>query len=130
MYYSSNIVGVDELIGKTLVKINPSNPTKGDDQIEFHCEDGTVYVMEHFQDCCEGVEIEDVNGDWTDLIGYPILEATESSNSDDPPSGDYYIESFTWTFYRFATVRGYVNLRWLGQSNGYYSEEVSFYKRS
>ena len=87
------------------------------------------YVFFHHQDCCESVYIESVVGDINDLVNTPILIAEESSG--DTPADhvfEYEPESYTWTFYKFATRKGYVDLRWLGQSNGWYSEGVSFVK--
>lgn len=84
--------------------------------------------MFHDQDCCEHVSIEDVQGDVEDLIGSPILLAEKVTNSETYPDGvpkSDYTESFTWTFYKLATIKGSVTIRWLGESNGYYSEDVT-----
>ncbi len=56
----------------------------------------------------------------------PLVVAEDVSSDDFPaPPGDY-VESYTWTFYRLATAKGFVVIRWLGESNGYYSESVDF----
>jgi hypothetical protein len=96
-----------------------------EDKICFTCADGTKYVMYHDQECGESVVIDDISGDWDDLIGNPLLiaeAASKSSTDDEKECGD----SQTWTFYRLATIGGYVDIRWLGESNGYYSESVTF----
>ena len=46
--------------------------------------------------------------------------AEETVKAGDEPT----LESSTWTFYKFATVKGYVTVRFLGWSNGYNSERV------
>lgn len=98
----------------------------GDDVLVFVADNGREFRMDHSQDCCESVHIEDICGDLDDLIGSPILEAEESSNSDNPPRPTQ--ESHTWTFYKLGTIKGSVTIRWLGESNGYYSESVDFHE--
>lgn len=118
-------IEISDLIGKTVSKID-----KSDNVIDFYTESGGHYQMYHIQDCCEGVYVEDIIGDLNDLIGSPILKASEDTNSETNPDGvvKEYQESFTWTFYNLATIKGYVTIRWYGGSNGYYSERVDFVK--
>lgn len=113
---------IDSLVGKTLIKIErfgKNFPDHGD-EIIFHCSDGEKYKMFHDQDCCESVDIEDITGDLSDLIGSPIIRASEDVNEE---LGDH---SSTWTFYNIATAKGQVTIRWYGESNGFYSERVHF----
>ena len=81
-----------------------------------------VLEMIHHQECCESVYLADVVGSFEDLIGYPLLEVSESivENSFE----DY---SSTASYYNFRTVKASVQLRWIGESNGYYSETVDCY---
>ena len=80
----------------------------------------------HEQDCCESVTIESVTGNLDDLIGSPIVEATENVLDGWPTDVEkpQYEESSTWTVFTFATTNGRVVVRWWGSSNGYYSESV------
>lgn len=114
-----NYKNIEVLLGKTLSDVKVRH-----DQIWFYCTDGTEYKMYHEQDCCEHVYIEDISGDLLDLVGSPITLAQESSESG--RDEDDWGGTHTWTFYKLGTVKGYVNLRWNGSSNGYYSESVSF----
>ena len=100
-----------------------------DDELIFETNTGEFFLMWHEQDCCERVYIEDIVGNLNDLIGSHILVSDEASNSDDPPAFES-AESYTWTYYKLATVKGYVDIRWFGSSNGYYSESVRLSKLS
>lgn len=73
--------------------------------------------------------MQDFEGDEDDILGGLVVSAEERSNSGDEDSEDKpyeYCESFTWTFYDIQTTKGSLWLRWLGESNGYYSESVYF----
>ena len=106
------------MIGKTPASVEEVN-NNYQSEIHFKFSDGTSVVFTHEQDCCEDVKIEDINGDLSDLVGVPLLVAEERMSYGD---GEYY--HYTWTFYTFRSIKGSVDIRWIGSSNGYYSEWV------
>lgn len=114
------------LIGITLASV-----TQEGDDIVFKTSDGRTFALTHRQDCCESVYVESIVGDLGDLAGEPIFVAEEVTSYENPqdykPDGCQ--DSFTWTFYKFATRKGYVDIRFYGESNGYYSEGVDFEER-
>lgn len=120
--HRGNCLTIEHLKGKTLVSIDNNE----DRELIFTTTDGERFKLYHAQDCCEDVYLDDVSGDLQDLIGEPILQA-EEVNGQTPAGFDPTQEwSHTWTFYKLATRKGYVDLRWFGASNGYYSESVDF----
>jgi hypothetical protein len=113
---------ISELVGQTLVSIKRTES----EEIIFET-DYSFYMLCHYQDCCESVCIESVVGDLQDLVGTPITLAEEVV-------GECVVNDWggdqQYTFYKFATIKGYVDIRWNGESNGYYSVGVSFMKKS
>lgn len=114
---------IKDLVGLTFASVE----NKDNDELIFTANDGRIFRFYHSQDCCESVRIESIVGDLNDLVGAPLAVAEAVSNEafEDPLSDDDY-RTHTWTFYKFATIKGYVDVRWLGESNGYYSESVDF----
>ncbi|MFM1756872.1 MAG: hypothetical protein RL621_1854 [Bacteroidota bacterium] len=116
---------IREMIGQNIVSVE----NVGNLELIFTADNGHKFTFYHDQDCCESVYIEDISGDLDDLVG-ELLQAEEVSNLEDfdesagRTNEDY--GSHTWTFYKFATVKGSVTVRWYGSSNGYYSESVDF----
>ena len=121
-----NIVGTQkgmaQMLGKTFVQVTGCVDS---DEMLFETAQGERFMFAHQQDCCETVRINDIVGDLQDLVGEPLLVAEEVQGATEPDEEHY--ESYTYTFYKFATRKGYVDVRWLGESNGYYSESVDLF---
>ncbi len=117
----------ESLKGKTIKIIEGMNTGSG--RVTFETEDGEKYTMWHGQDCCESVQLEEIVGGPDDLLNSPVLLAEEVSDAEGPKPSEW-SESYTWTFYKLSTIKGSVTLRWLGESNGYYSERVDFVRNT
>jgi len=119
----TTIKNFEDLKGHTLAQCFKTD----DDELHFVLADGRQFKLYHKQDCCESVYIESVVGDLADLVGSPLTMAEEAESGPLPEGHNpSKYASETWTFYKLATVKGYVDVRWFGTSNGYYSESVYF----
>ncbi len=119
MAYSDRIQ-ISDLVGEVLTHIDTDEKNA---EIMLTTQSGKIVKIFHSQDCCETVSIEDTEGNWHDLIGKVIVEAThdEVPQGDPPPE---YPDSWTRTTLKFRVDDATVISRWIGESNGYYSESV------
>lgn len=115
--FSNKGCDISKMNGEVIASIDGME--KDSRQITFHCESGNSFTMYHAQDCCEIVSVEDVCGDASDVIGGMVVSAEERTDS-----GEIEYGRQTFTFYDIQTTKGSVNIRWNGESNGYYSESV------
>lgn len=97
------------------------------EEITLICGD-EAFRMYHSQDCCECVMVYDVSDDISKLIGSRVVLATQNILQDWPGDIKYNpFDSYTWTIFRFVNESGVdITVRWLGTSNGFYSESVYF----
>lgn len=94
-------------------------------RLYFDLDDGKTILLTGGDKWNPDIWIEDICGDLQDLVGEPLRMAEERSDdnhADEPMDGGLAWQ--TWTFYRLATIKGYVTIRWLGVSpeNGAYGE--------
>ena len=111
---------VSILVGMTLTSVEID---RGDwSEVRFKTTTGRTFRLWHNQDCCETVRLTDIVGNPEDLVGVPLLMADESTQD---TASNFEREAGRWTFYKFGTIKGYVDLRWEGYSD-YYSVAVDF----
>ncbi len=113
---------ITKIIGKVPVAVYQTK-IEHDDGLKFEFDDGTCCIFYHDNICCESVWIEEIIGDLEDLIGNPLLVAEERYKDND---GLADCENFQgWTFYTFRNIKGTVDVRFYGASNGNYGVKVS-----
>lgn len=111
---------ISGMVGETVLGVETEVNDGGEIVEVYLITDAAVWRLYHERDCCESVYLNDTDGELAALIGGRIVAAEAASNIN--PDA---FESETWTFYKLATDAGvYVTMRWIGSSNGYYSEEV------
>lgn len=120
----------NKLVGQTITSIKEQLD-------ELHIETTTGrYKLYHYQDCCETVGLHQTVGSIESVLNSPVTKTDESSSPlppEDPQfktereAEEYEPESETWSLFEIETENGgKVAFLWHGESNGYYSEGVSF----
>jgi hypothetical protein len=107
---------IDSLVGETLSFIDIDDDNN---EILLTTESGRQIKIFHQQDCCESVFIDSTDGDWNELLGKVLIEVTKDVVSDETEC-----ETSTHTKLIFRVNDATVVSRWIGYSNGYYSEDV------
>jgi len=108
----------ETLIGEVLTSIDID---EREQKILLTTASGRLVMIHHYQECCESVEICGTDGAWRTLVGKPIesvsVDEVDCDHEDDA-------DSRTRTNIAFRVDGATVISRWVGDSNGYYSESV------
>lgn len=124
MYYGGYKGKVDDAGIETLIGCTLKETSKDENFLfKFTC-DSATFVFYHAQDCCETVSLEEET--CSAILGKKIIKAEKIEDHDLPPgheSGS--LESWTNTrVHLTAEDETKAVIRFLGFSNGCYSEQV------
>lgn len=121
MCFSYLEVAPSALVGEVIKEIDDTG-----DGILLTARSGKKFWIKHEQDCCEQVSEVHREGEFSSLIGKPLLVVKKDKAQDNKSfagvSNPEYPESTTFIF---KTADDVVISRWFGDSNGYYSTDVT-----
>lgn len=116
-YYEEFCGSHDELLGLEVV-----NTVHEDDySVRFNLSDGRCILMKHDQDCCEDVRLVECDIDLLSVKG--LIKKFEKTTVEVDGADSCCLA----TFYNITIGNDTFNMRWLGESNGFYSVGVSVY---
>lgn len=116
MDYASPDVALE---GAHLSAVHKGDTIDGNDAVYLTTDRG-VFRLHHVQDCCECVVVESLTG-WSGNGGVVRVAEERTDGGENDERG----ESWLATFYTIRTDGDDIDLRWFGESNGYYSESVT-----
>jgi len=115
--YDQPIDYKEKLFMRKIKSITGLEPNSKEVRITF--EDGSGIKQYHINDCCEVAEVSQVDATPSKFIGAIAHDFVTKTSGGETSEGHE-----TWTFYTLKTSKGYLDWRWYGESNGYYSEEI------
>ena len=104
--------------GKTIVEV--VGLKKQEESVVLKLDYNSELEFYHEYSCCEDFWLEDFEFSGKSIIGAKILDVILVSENQDVTEWG----TMTWTFYKVQTDKGELFMRWCGESNGYYSEDV------
>ena len=112
---------LEDLEGDTILRV--TGLYKESSEVLFFFEAGVLRMMHPGVCCSEGL-LEDFEGNAEDFIGRPLTKIEVSSNpASEKNNGN---KEYDWTFYKLRSDKGYLDLRWLGNTGrtGMYSSAI------
>ena len=120
-----NRIKKENLFGRVIKSI--TGLEKDSTEVKIIFKDGGEIIQNHKQEWSEEVYVEQVDGNVFMHEGAIVYELLEKVCSKDEIPEEELLsssDSLTATFYTLKTSKGYLDWRWYGESNGYYSENV------